>query len=102
MPECTQIGAQPITMSATYHSGTNGYWARSQLESRAKVEEQNVRGDRRWRSLLSNDVSQAIEQLVEYPERAVSILRVLNSRLRPLGVRMELIDADRPPPDDAG
>jgi hypothetical protein len=56
--------------------------------------EENIRRDRRWRSLLSNDISQAIEQLVDHPERAAAILRVLNSRLRPLGVRMELVDLD--------
>jgi hypothetical protein len=53
---------------------------------------------------LSRDITEAIEQLVEYPERTDAVLRILNSRLRPLGVRLELIDSDRlvvpaePPP----
>ncbi len=58
--------------------------------------ESEPRFDRQWRSLLSRDISQAIEQLVENPERAASILRVLNNRLRPLGVRIERIDGEGP------
>ncbi|MGE3985923.1 MAG: hypothetical protein AB7G38_17275 [Dehalococcoidia bacterium] len=32
---------------------------------------------------------------MDHPERTPAVLRVLNNRLRPLGVRLELIDGDR-------
>ena len=60
------------------------------------MEHGNWKVDRQWRSRISRDVAQAIEQLVEHPENAQATLRVLNSRLRPLGVRMELVDGQVP------
>jgi hypothetical protein len=57
--------------------------------------ESEPRFDRQWRSLLSRDIARAIEDLVEHPERTRAVLSVLNNRLRPLGVRLELIGGDR-------
>jgi hypothetical protein len=42
--------------------------------------------------LLSRDIATAIKELCSRPDRAQQILSVLNNRLRPLGVRMELVN----------
>jgi hypothetical protein len=60
------------------------------------VEQSEWKVDRQWRSRLSRDISEAIEELAEHPENAAATLRILNSRLRPLGIRLEMIDPREP------
>lgn len=81
--------------NADYYSDLVLSPATWRIESGNFLSGSNWREDRQWRSLLSNDISQAIEQLVDHPEQTPAILRVLNNRLRPLGVRLELTDGDR-------
>jgi hypothetical protein len=41
--------------------------------------------------LLSRDITTAIKQLCDRPDDARRILSTLNHRLRPLGIRVELV-----------
>ena len=45
---------------------------------------------------IGRDFSEAIKQLLESPEKGEAILAILNSRLRPLGVRVELLGHETP------